>query len=185
MAMETRSSVRATCMSVQSIVKAVGVSTVTVLLHVEVESRNVSSASPLKPPTVEQPAKWQLVLRKSMPAAQNHARLIARVTGRIGVIAPMVAMVQMVQNVVQEANKVEFSKLTLPPPQVDATATTNMATSTPDLATFLAAQKIAKVPGVPLVSVLVPVQVFESLRMAMERQRSSAAEAVKRPSLFR
>jgi hypothetical protein len=68
----------------------------------------------------------------------------------------MVVMVQVVQNVAQEASKVEFSKSMLPLPLVDATATTNMATLTPDLVTCLAAQKIVKVPGALSASARVP-----------------------------
>jgi hypothetical protein len=156
MVMATRSNVLATHRSAQLTVTAVGASTVIVLLHAVVESRSACSASPHKLPMVAQFAQRQLVLRRSMPAAQNHARRIARAIGMTGVSVPMVVMVQVVQNVAQDASKVEFSKSMLPLPLVDATATTNMATLTPDLVTCLAAQKIVKVPGALSASARVP-----------------------------
>jgi hypothetical protein len=152
MAMATKSNVLATHKTARSTARAAGVSTVLAQLHVVVGSKNVCSASPKKLAMAEPPVQERLVLRRSMHAAQNHARRIARDTGRTGVSAPTVVMAQMARNVDREANKIESSRSQWLPPQADATATTNMATWTPDPVTFLAAQKIVKVPGVTLAS---------------------------------
>jgi hypothetical protein len=108
-----------------------------------------------------------------MLAAQNRARRIAWAIGMTGVSVPMVVMGQVAQNVGQEANKIEFSRSTLPRPQVDATATRSMATSTPDPVTCLAAQKIAKVPGVLSASVQAPRKVSWRWLAVMGKQKKS------------
>ena len=153
MVMETKNNVHATPNHAQLTVTEVGESTVLVPPPVVVEFRNGCTLSPEPPVMAAKFALQQAVPRRSILAAQNHARRTARATGRTGVSAPMVVMVRVVQNVVQEANRAEFSRWMLPPPRVDATATTNTVTLTPDPVTCLAAQKIAKVPGVLSASV--------------------------------
>jgi hypothetical protein len=122
-----------------------------------------------------------------MLAAQNRARRIAWAIGMIGVSVPMVVMGQVAQNVGQEANKIEFSRLTSHPLQEDAIVTTNTVTSTPDLATCLVARKTARVHGVPSEAVRKRTGallrwVSESSQTAMERQKNSVAVEASRQS---
>jgi hypothetical protein len=153
MVMETKNNVLATPKHARLTVKEVGASTVLVPPPVAVEFRNGCSLSPEQPVMVAKSAPQQAVPRRSILAAQNHARRTVRATGRTGVSAPMVVMVQVAQNVAQEASSTESSRSQSHPPRVDATATTNMVTWIPNPVTFLAVQKIVKVPGAPSASV--------------------------------
>jgi len=122
MVTEIKNNVHATLGHAQLIVTGVGASTVLVLQLVVVESRNVCTASPGRPLMAAKLAPRQAALRKSMRAAQNHARLIARATGRTGPNAPMVVLVQMAWNVVLEASSTAITLSQWKIRQVDANA---------------------------------------------------------------
>jgi hypothetical protein len=182
MVMEINSNRLATSNHAQLTAKEVGASTVLVPQPVVVEFRNGCIPSPEQPVMAALFAHRQAVLRKPMHAALNPVRSIVRATGKTGVSAPTVGMVRVVQNVDRAANKIEFSRSTLPRPQVDATATTSMATSTPDPVTCLAAQKIAKVPGVLSASVQAPRKVSWRWLAVMGKQKKSAVVEAQRQS---
>jgi hypothetical protein len=120
MAMEIKNSVHVTLGHAQLIVRGVGASTVLVLQLVVGESRNECIASPERPLMAAKLARRQAALRKSMRAAQNHARQIAKATGRNSLSAPMAVLVQMAWNVVLEASSIVTTPSQWKTRQVDA-----------------------------------------------------------------
>jgi len=100
MVMEINNNGSATSMSLaQLIAKVVGVSFVSVLPPVVVESSLACTPSPNRPCMVANLAQRRMVPWRTTNAAQNNAKQIAGVIGVSGVTAPMVVM----STVVQEA----------------------------------------------------------------------------------
>jgi hypothetical protein len=166
----------ATLRHAQLIVKGVGASTVPVLQHVVEESRNACTPSPERPHMVAKLAQRHAVLRKSMRAAQNHARRIAKATLRIGANAPMVVLVPMAWNVAWEVRRIANSSSTWPARLADVLA---LRETRRELVTCLVAQSLAKVPGVNGVNV--KARIWVRLRLMVAMAKPHAVVEAQRP----
>jgi hypothetical protein len=176
MAMATKNNGLATLTHAQLIVKEVGASTVPVLQLVVVETRNVCTPSPERPRMVAKLAQRHAVLRKSMRAAQNRARRIAKATLRIGASAPMVVLVQMAWNVAWEVCGIANSSSTWPAHLADALAKRGTRRKN---VTCLVAQSPAKVPGVNGVNV--KARIWVRLRLMVAMAKPHAVVEAQRP----
>jgi hypothetical protein len=176
MVMAIKNNGHATLRHAQLIVKGVGASTVPVLQLVVAETRNACTPSPERPRMVAKLAQRHAVLRKSMSAAQNRARRIAKATLRIGASAPMVVLVQMAWNVAWEVCGIANSSSTWPARLADVLAKRETRRKN---VTCLVAQSLAKVPGVNGVNV--KARIWVRLRLMVAMAKPHAVVEAQRP----
>lgn len=145
MVMETKNNDLATLRHAKSIAREVGVNTVLVLQLVMAVSRTGCTPSPERLLMAAKLVQEQVVLRKTMFAAQNNVRRIVWATGRIGACAPMAVLVQTAWNVDPAVTRLAATLSMCPTLQAAVLAMTRDPLC--KTANCLVAQNHAKVPG--------------------------------------